>query len=146
MKKVKRSRPLKFRRKGNEKQFKFNEEVAEKLESAEQELTNIATASDTPPRIVSALEKAKKSLQEGTSLLGERQKFIRLANRSEYGWELVNEYQSNELAENSDDEKKISKAEKAAEQKVQRKRKAAGGKAGKGKAIPRFWRVEIAVQ
>ena len=47
-----------------------------------------------------------------------RQKSIRLADRSEFGWSVVTEYDADELAEDSDDEKKIEKAEKAAERKA----------------------------
>jgi hypothetical protein len=36
---VKRDRPPEFRRKGNEKQYKFNEEVLEKLDTMKMELT-----------------------------------------------------------------------------------------------------------
>ena len=52
----------------------------------------------------------------------ERQKFIRIADRSQFGWDVVQEYQLDELAADSDNKKRISKAEKAAEQKSQRKR------------------------
>ena len=40
---------------------------------------------------------------EGRNLIRERQKMIRLADRSEYGLNLVNEYQADELAEDSDE-------------------------------------------
>ena len=48
------------------------------------------------------------------SLVGHRQKLIRLADRSENGWKVVKEYESDSLADNEDDEKRIAKAEKAA--------------------------------
>ena len=51
------------------------------------------------------------------------QKLIKIADRSELGWAVLNEYTANELAKNSDDEKLIEKAEKAAERKDSRKRK-----------------------
>lgn len=43
-----------------------------------------------------------------------RQKIIRLADRSDFGWDLISEYEVDELAVNSRDEKRITKAEKAA--------------------------------
>ena len=48
-------------------------------------------------------------------LLKLRQKAIRLADCSEFGWSLVAEYDTNDLADDSDDERK---AEKAAERKA----------------------------
>ena len=50
-------------------------------------------------------------------------KLIKMADRSEYGWVVVAEYEYNELSMDSDDEKKISRAEKEAEKKWLRKRK-----------------------
>jgi len=38
------------------------------------------------------LDKAKQELQAGKKLLAERQKFIKLADRSECGWATVSEY------------------------------------------------------
>ena len=43
----------------------------------------------------------------------ERQKLIKLADRSEFRWGVVAEYTADELADNSDDEKRIEKTEKA---------------------------------
>uniref|UniRef100_A0A1X7VUB7 CCHC-type domain-containing protein n=1 Tax=Amphimedon queenslandica TaxID=400682 RepID=A0A1X7VUB7_AMPQE len=48
------------------------------------------------------------------NLVTHRQKLIKLADRSEHGWRVVKEYESDSLAENEDDEKRIVKAEKAA--------------------------------
>lgn len=44
-----------------------------------------------------SLKKAKKTIKEGMELLEERQIKVRLADRSEYGWEIVNEYETDEL-------------------------------------------------
>ena len=132
-KKVRRERPPEFRRKGNEKQYKFNEEVLEKFEAAAGEV-----ASATP--LTPSLERTKKIIEEGMVLLEDRQKMIRLADRSDFGWDVVSEYQSDELATNSDDEKRISKAEKAAEKKLLKKKKVAA--VGKGSKVNRTsdWR------
>ena len=51
-------------------------------------------------------------------LLAERQKLIKIADRSEYGWGVVAEYTADELADGSDDEKRLEKAEKATERKA----------------------------
>ena len=69
-------------------------------------------------------------------LLAERQKLIKIADRSEYGWGVVAEYTADKLADDSDDEKRLEKAEKAAERKAaKRKRKRAepSVKTGKGR-------------
>ena len=39
---------------------------------------------------------------------------IRIADRSEFGWVTVEEYEEDELADNSDDEKRLFRAEQRA--------------------------------
>ena len=90
-----------FQKTGNEKQYEFNEEVQEKLDSAD------AALAQRPP----AVEKARSLLQEGQKSICIRQKKIRIADRSENGWATVKEYEEDELAENSEDEKRLSRAE-----------------------------------
>ena len=124
-KKVKRSMLPDYRRKGNGKHYKFNEEVSEKIQKADTELQAIvvpaeAEAVNVP---VAVLEKTKRAIREGISSIQDRQKLIRIADRSDFGWDVVNEYEADELAADSEDEKKISKAEKAAEQKCQKKKR-----------------------
>ena len=58
--------------------------------------------------------KLRNLLQQGIKLVDERQKLIKMADRSNFGWGLVSEYLTDELAENSEDERWIHKAEKAA--------------------------------
>ena len=62
-------------------------------------------------------------------LVCERQKLIRMADRSEHGWATVEEYLEDELAANSDDEKRMQKAEFRAGRKL----KAAAAKTAKKK-------------
>ena len=54
-----------------------------------------------------------------------------MADRSEHGWATVEEYLEDELAENSDDEKRMQKAEYRAGRKL----KAAAAKTGKKKSM-----------
>ena len=84
-----------FKKKGNEKQWKFNSQVEEKLMSVS------AALQETPP----AIERAKTAIEEGKELIVTRQKLIKIADRSEFGWHTVEEYLEDELADNSDDEK-----------------------------------------
>ena len=56
-----------------------------------------------------AIEKAKASLSEGTSLLTKRQKLILCADNSEFGWKTVEQYTQHELADDEKDAKKIRK-------------------------------------
>ena len=95
--------------------------VNDTIQSATSQLEKVkpAMAQDTV-----ALKSAKELLQQGTKVIAEHQKHIRLADRSDYGWQLVEAYQQDELAENEKDAKKIEKAEKAVELKNRCKCKA----------------------
>ena len=97
LKKLKQENPPVFKKKSHEKQYYFNEEVTCKFDAA------TAALSETPP----AVEIAKMLLEEGAKLVRERQKLIRIADRSKHGWASVGECLEDELAENSDDEKRI---------------------------------------
>ena len=121
MKAVKRAKtglekPYKFKKKGNEEQALFNSHVEDKLQEAQAELGGKAT-----PTVI---DQARSHLEEGLKMIAERQKLIKLANRSEFGWGVVVEYTADELADNSDDKKKIEKAEMAAERKAAKKKAA----------------------
>ena len=124
-KRLKRDPEYQFHRKGNEKQIVFNKAVNDSIQSAANLLEKVKPmgAQDT-----AMLKSAKEQLQQGTKTISERQKLIRLADRSEYGWQLVEAYQRDELADNEKDEKKIEEAEKAVELKNRNKCKQASGK------------------
>ena len=102
IKKLKHNEPHKFKRKANEDQYKFNLKLAETLDNAKSAAQK------------SQLEKIKLELDEGEKLLLERQKHILLADKSDSGWFTVDEYKKHDLAENSDDEKRIFNAERRA--------------------------------
>ena len=99
IKKLKYSEPHRFKRKANEDQHKFNVKVLDSL-------SDVSTALEKKEII-----KAQEALQKGEKLLNERQKHILLADKSEYGWATVHEYKKHELADNSEDEKRIFKSE-----------------------------------
>ena len=132
---VKRARcekPYTFRKRGNEEQATFNAKVEEALSQAESDLSSIPTA----PTTSSAIQRVKESLQKGRSLIEERQKMIRLADRSDHGWGVVDEYTADDLADDSDDEKRIERVEKAAEKKAEKRRKKHGQVPGKARGGP----------
>ena len=71
-------RPV-FKKISHEKQFDFNEQVRDKVESA-------VAALELPSP---AVEKARTLLKEGEKLIDARQKNIKIADRSEHGWATV---------------------------------------------------------
>ena len=84
IKKIRREEPKSFKRKGNEVQYKFNAKIQDSIDEAKSYLES------------NAVDKAKESLTEGTSLLTERQKLVLLADKSEFGWKTVQEYTQHE--------------------------------------------------
>ena len=101
-----------FKNKGNQKRYEDNADILEKLEAAEEaiEKENIA--------------KAKENISAGKQLLNKQQKYIRIADREEYGWEVVRHYISDDLASNSEDEKAISRARREALASIKKKKSA----------------------
>ena len=91
-----------FKKKGNEEQHKFNRKVLKANTKAVHALESGNAA------------KAQDHLKEGIVLLNNRQKLVKLADKSEYGWATIQEYVDDELADNESDAKKIKKAEKRA--------------------------------
>ena len=131
-KKLKSGRSLEFKRKGNQKQYVFNEEVDEKFDIAEAELSKTSPGS-LPKEARSPYRHAKEAITEGRNLISNRQKLILIADRSDHGWDVVKNYEADELAEGSEDEKKLYKAEKAAQKEAEkraaaRKKNIRGGK------------------
>ena len=118
VKKLKLEKAPVFRKKGHEKQYRHNEEVRLKL-------TDAKSALEEHPLTV---EKAKTFLEEGEKIILERQKHIKIADRSDNGWATVEEYMEDELADNSDDEKRLSRADARASKKL----KLAAQKSGRG--------------
>ena len=118
-KRAKREKPYTFRKKSHQIQFDFNEQVAACIDNAKDELTK-------RPTTATGLTKAVKALEDGMELLTSRQELIKIADRSELGWKVVDEYEADELASGSEDEKKLERAERTAERKAVKKRKTTG--------------------
>ena len=58
---------------------------------------------------------ACKSLNQGKELIAERQKLICIPDQSELGWSMVAEYNTEKLADDSKDKKRLEEAEQSAE-------------------------------
>ena len=95
-----------FKKKRNEQQFSFNRKVAKTSNSALKALEG------------GNIPKAKGELNKGISLLNNRQKIIKLTDKSEFGWATVQEYVCDDLADDEADASKIKKAEKRAAVKI----------------------------
>ena len=94
--------------KGNQKQYEMNANI----EGIIDDISRENDRDNKNPRITALIGKAKASTHR-------RQKLIKIADRSNDGWKVVEEYESNDLASNSEDEKRIKKAKKAASRKRQ---------------------------
>ena len=88
-----------FKKTGNGNQYRFNLKVSDAMEEAKEACSS------------KQLDEDHAALEKGEKLLLQRQKLILLASKSEVGWSLIREYKRNDLAEDSDDEKKIIRAE-----------------------------------
>ena len=71
-----------------------------------------AKVKPTAPEEKATLKRAEEKLNEGIKALAERQKHIKVVDKSEFEWAIVNYYQDHPLASDSEDEKSLNQAEK----------------------------------
>jgi len=90
---------VEFKKKGTKRQYEHEVSVLEKITEAEEQIEG------------KEYEEAKKSLGEGKKIIKKRIKVLRIADRED--WSIVNKYLSDELASDTDDEKRLAKAIKA---------------------------------
>ena len=111
-KKVRSDNSLAFNSAGNKKQYNFNTEIIDILDATKRAI-ELRSAS-----------KGIDFIQEAQDKLKHRNKIIRIADNSSLGWTVVAEYEKNDVASDSDDDKKIGRAEDRARSKVERAKRA----------------------
>ena len=117
LKKISVTEPHIFKKKGQEQQYKHNEQV----KSVVNEAKNAVVAGKNEAYIA--------KLNEGIELIDQHQNLILIADKSDYGWKSVGEYLDNEHADDDQDAKKMKKAEKEAQRKVAESRAPKAAKA-----------------
>ena len=105
-----------FRKKANQKNYEHNTEVQFKMEEAKRQLNK------PNPNI----EKASIALEKGMNINAVCNKHILIADQSEGGWATVDEYLLRDVASDSDDDKKIRKAENVVFKRKQQNRRGRG--------------------
>ena len=88
-----------FKHKYNKAQYDLNHNIIESLEDISDLLSK------------NKVEAAEKKLEEAIVKLKKRNKLIKLADKSQAGWYFAEEYETDNLASDSEDEKKIKRAE-----------------------------------
>ena len=76
-------------------------------------------------------------MEEGENIINERQKHIRIADRSDNGWATIEEYVEDELADNEYDEKRLLRADARADKKKLRSAQKTGRPGSARKSFPR---------
>ena len=107
-----------FRKKSNEIQSLFINQVVEQVTSAASRIERVKV---TEEHGLELLKKAKEDLDKGMRILSRKQKMIKFADRSEAGCAMV-EYEDDAWASNPEDEKKMEKVVREAD-KMAKKRK-----------------------
>ena len=83
---IRRDRGYEFKRKGNEKQFLFNDELKDQIEAASTHLVKLKPTSEPD---TAALKAATEELQEGVKAIHTWQKLIHIADHSDLVWQVV---------------------------------------------------------
>ena len=112
VKRLKEDQTFTFKKKGNEKQFIFNDNVKDQFVSTAKHLEFVDVPSTSGQQ--EAIDKAKEEFKQGLEIIAARQKRIKVADRSEFGWATVDEYKQDQLAADEEDAKRLEKAEKSA--------------------------------
>jgi hypothetical protein len=105
-----KGKDIAMKSKANKDQYDFNTGICELTAHAVALWANNGTrpSDEDADELMDTLNAVHERMEK-------RQKLIRIADRSELGWSVVNEYVADPFADDSDDEKKLRKATKAAE-------------------------------
>ena len=108
-----------FKKKGHEAQFHFNSDVEDHIGRALTEAARLPADYATSKTI----DTLQEELRSGMRDIAIKQKLIKIADRLEVGLAMVEAYENDNLASDSNDEKWLIKAEREAEQKMKKRRR-----------------------
>ena len=99
-----------FKNEGNERQYEHQGKVLESFSQARARISS------------NKFEKAPDKIKQGITLVTNRMKLVKLADRREFDWRIAIEYEQDDLASDYEDEKRIQKSERVMERKLKIKR------------------------
>ena len=98
-----------FKKKGNAKQFRFNQTISSHIDTAKEALAQIVTM---PFATAKHLKVVREELNKGSKQIATHQKKVRMADHSKFSWATVEAYESDDLANSLADKKCMKKAQK----------------------------------